>query len=140
MQAAYVKVLWSLQQDARYIQAFQQESDNARAHLTALLSASPSTMQKLFVLLSQASSMHGIPGIACCVYGPLMTAQPQGCCGTVIVVKASFGKQLSRKMHDLCSPPPYIAGRMSQHHTCRLQSHRHTCWLLRWHPAHAMRS
>ena len=53
MQAAYVKALWRLQQDARYAQAFQQESDNARAHLVALLSVSPSTAQKLLVLLSQ---------------------------------------------------------------------------------------
>ena len=52
-QAAYAKALWSLQQDARYLQAFQQESDNARAHLVALLSVSPSTAQKLLVLLSQ---------------------------------------------------------------------------------------
>ena len=52
-QAAYAKALWSLQQDARYLQAFQQESDNARAHLVALLSVSPSAAQKLLVLLNQ---------------------------------------------------------------------------------------
>ena len=77
VQAAYVKLLWSLQQDACYLQAFQQESDNARAHLTALLSARPSTMQKLLVLLSQASSMHVTPGNTCCGFNPLLTAKPQ---------------------------------------------------------------
>ncbi len=60
-QAAYVKALWSLQQDARYLQAFQQESDNARAHLVALLSVSPSTAQKLLVLLNQVGSLTLLP-------------------------------------------------------------------------------
>lgn len=61
-------MLWSVRLDAcylqkhiRYMQTFQQESENGRAHLVALLSVWPSTAQSLLVLLGQVSDSPHFP-------------------------------------------------------------------------------
>ena len=92
-----MKALWRLQQDARYLQAFQQESDNARAHLVALLSVSPSAAQKLLVLLSQVAAPSQY--VCLCMSDeqcPLSVWQAS-------VLERSFGLTLSMSHRLTCS-------------------------------------
>ncbi|CAL5228153.1 g11233 [Coccomyxa viridis] len=91
--AAYAKALWSLQQDARYLQAFQQESDNARAHLVALLSVSPSAAQKLLVLLNQV--------LLAPPYALAFALAPRVCHAFVSTLSGLTGEALSDALVDL---------------------------------------
>ncbi|CAK0785690.1 hypothetical protein CVIRNUC_008901 [Coccomyxa viridis] len=110
--AGHIKALWKLQPDTTYVQAFQQESQNAGAHLIALLSAHPSAVQKSLILLGQALAVP--PAVLAFALSPRM------CHAFMTTLCGLTGEALTDALRDLdakkipgwdamCLPAPVLA-------------------------------
>jgi len=106
-------MLWSLRYDAsylqkhtRYMQTFQQESENGRAHLVALLSVWPSTAQNLLVLLGQVSDSPA-PFPLCPHVGILaISRRVRSACAEVQLQKSLIGARGDGSISGRCFGAP----------------------------------